>query len=120
MKYLLIITLLIGSAQAQTKRDNTIIVHGVTLGHAVDKLLDAGYSIDRADKDFGYASTKPDITGQIIHLRIKDSAVLVTSEILVSGMKIPILYFKTSQRWKDMQKYAESLGGQIDYAKVNN
>lgn len=88
MRRLLIIILFILPAIifSQTKKDNLIIVKGISFDTVVNTLLDNGYFIEQKDMKDGTIITKPkpvnyansgkaryEATTMILYIRVKDS-----------------------------------------------
>lgn len=116
MKYILIALLLTTiSLQAQTKKDNAVIVHGVTFTEAVNKLLDMNYRVVHIDKDFQTAETAPSSANEIIFIRVNEKGDLI---IRAQFMTYPVQYWPSGKaRWDEMMKYAGQFTN-VEYAKL--
>ena len=131
-------------AQEPKKGDNTIITTGIDFRHAVNELMDEGYTIEKIDSNFKTARTEfincPLKTGKAsmvnisISIRIKDSSCIITgrwySELfLANGFGAskppgptdiyPIVFTWGANKltFLRMDHYAKSLKGEISYAK---
>lgn len=77
---LMIAAPLMGRGQDIPKKANTIIIKGVDFLEAANKLLDAGYPIDKKDNDLQTVVSEPQVLKKFatayitISIRIKDSS----------------------------------------------
>lgn len=120
MKYILIALLLTTiSLQAQTKKDNAVIVHGVTFTEAVNKLLDMNYRVVHIDKDFQTAETAPSGNNEVIFIRVNEKGnLIIRAQFGTSYGSYPVQYFPSGKaRWDEMMKYAGQFTN-VEYAKL--
>jgi hypothetical protein len=119
MKYLLIAFMLIGSVQAQTKKDNAVIVHGVTFTDAVNKLLDMNYRVVHIDKDFQTAETAPSSMNEVIFIRVDSKGdLIIRAQFGTNYGLYPVQYFPSGKaRWDEMMKFAGQFENR-EYAKL--
>ncbi len=90
MKKLIVIMCLAGlSASAQPKKgDNVILMSGVSYSQVINKMLDAGYDIEKSDSIYKTARTnwkncpmengKPSMVYLSIGVRVKDTVTMIT------------------------------------------
>jgi hypothetical protein len=106
------------------KKDNAVIIHGVTFHDAVRKLIDMGYRMDKIDSNYQIVQVNID-EYQTMYIRF-DTAhnMIVTSDMYIHGNMFaqhsPVLYWKSSfnrARWDLMMKYAGSFPN-LEYAKL--
>lgn len=126
MKHLLVALLLIGSATAQNKADNTILIPGVTFDSAVKKMDEMGYKIRVVDKEKMVCISQPSVSGLSIYVHQIKKGIAVTGEfgVVYAVYGIPgstkVLYFKHGLQhdyWVEMMKYAGSFSG-VEYARL--
>jgi hypothetical protein len=109
MKYIIFLLLLFGSAKAQQKRDNAIIVHGVTFQQAVAALVEGNYHIAKIDSVYKTVELERD-GSSVMYIRGKSNGDLVIyTKFFVTMMGTEHSFYAEARDkvlWGDMMKFA--------------
>lgn len=141
MKYIFTLIVIIPLfSQAQPKKTNTITVTGVTFNETVNKLLDAGFIIEKSDSTFKTIKTEYK-TGAgsnkwmklSLNIRVKDSIAYITGKwyntlmlnafdkfttIDNEAMAIANTYGNPKACFKEMDVFALSFKKPVEYSIV--
>lgn len=117
-------------AFSQNKGDNTISVKGVGFIQVCNALLDFGYSIKKKDidlhtveTDFKNGTGKAELFKCRLLIRVKDSTAFITGHnynVLINAMEYTRNTKSSKLPFDEMNKFALSLGGQVEYLKQSN
>lgn len=141
MKFLLIILFAPVFCIAQNKKDNLILVKGVSFQESVSSILDAGFIIEKIDSNFKTLSTdfkegkdKNKWMKLRFHIRVKDSTVYIKGDwyntifigkrVLGTDQSIEnnterIIYSSGNAKacFEEMKKFALSFNKPVEYKK---
>ncbi|MFN8306171.1 MAG: hypothetical protein U0T79_05320 [Ferruginibacter sp.] len=131
MKVAFILLILPLFVNGQPKNTNQIVVHNIGFDTALNRLLDAGYNIDKKDREIGTIKTEYKfMTGflynsykHLLYITVIPEGIRITGTWETTGGQGEIFQFPITKRKSEMDKkffnimndFAKTFGQPIDY-----